>query len=134
MVDHDEYRRWRSEADGALSMARLGDRHNWRCFLAEQAAQMALKALLHGLGAGPWGHDVIRLGASLADVVDQPLSPDLDEALRRLSDLYIPARYPDAHPERRPGDRYTAADAERALADAELVLGTVDDLWAQLAR
>ncbi|MGH2736718.1 MAG: HEPN domain-containing protein [Actinomycetota bacterium] len=34
--------------------------HNWACFAAEQAAQLALKGLLHGLGLGPWGHDLVR--------------------------------------------------------------------------
>ncbi|MGH9228819.1 MAG: HEPN domain-containing protein [Acidimicrobiales bacterium] len=47
-------------------MARGGRHHNWRCFLAEQAAQMAMKALLHGLGRGPWGHDLVDLGNRLA--------------------------------------------------------------------
>jgi len=128
MVDEAEFRRWRGEADGALAMARAGDRHNWRCFLAEQAAQMAVKALLHGLGQGPWGHDLIELGNSLAVAVKRPLDPDIQRALTRLSDYYIPARYPDAHPRRSPRDRYAADDADSAIADAGLVIGSVDDI------
>lgn len=58
-------------------MARGGAHHNWRCFLAEQAAQMAMKALLHGLGRGPWGHDLMELGKAL-DVWRQLL--DIQEA------------------------------------------------------
>src|SRR5206468_3938142 len=50
-LDEDEFHRWRGEADRALSGARAqGDLglHNWACFGAEQAAQLALKGLLHG--------------------------------------------------------------------------------------
>lgn len=64
-LDEEEYRRWREEAQRALDSARresAAGAHNWSCFLAEQSAQLAVKALLHGLGRGPWGHDLMRLG------------------------------------------------------------------------
>lgn len=95
---------------------------------------MAVKALLHGLGQGPWGHDLIGLGNSLAMAVKRPLDPDIQRALARLSDYYIPARYPDAHPRRSPRDRYTVDDADSAIADAELVIGSVDDMWRQISE
>jgi HEPN domain-containing protein len=122
MVDGPEFRRWRGLADGALEMARLGTHHNWRCFLAEQAAQMAMKALLHGLGRGPWGHDLVELGKALAEALEGPLDSSLADALRRLSLVSDPA------------DKFTAADAEQAITDAELVVAEVDDIWRQLAR
>lgn len=132
MVDEREFRRWRGQADGALEMARVGRHHNWRCFLAEQAAQMAMKALLHGLGRGPWGHDLVELGKRLAEAVEEPLDADLADALRRLSKLYIPTRYADALPSGDPADKFTDADAGEAIADAELVIAEVDDVWRQL--
>jgi HEPN domain-containing protein len=132
MLDAHEFGRWRGQADGALEMARGGSHHNWRCFLAEQAAQMAMKALLHGLGRGPWGHDLVELGKLLAEAVAAPLEPGLADALRRLSKLYIPTRYVDALPSGDPADKFTAADAEEAIADAELVLAEVDDVWRQV--
>lgn len=132
MVDVHEFRRWRGQADGALEMARGGIHHNWRCFLAEQAAQMAMKALLHGLGAGPRGPDLVELGKRLAEAVEAPLDNALANALRRLSKLYIPTRYADALPSGDPADKFTAADAEEAIADAELVIGEVDDVWRQV--
>ena len=64
MLDGTEFDRWRAEATEALETARLarnGGRRNWACFLAEQAAQLAVKATLHGVGAGPWGHDLLEL-------------------------------------------------------------------------
>ena len=132
MVDGAEFERWRREAAHALEIATLGERHNWRCFLAEQAAQLAVKALLHGLGTGPWGHDLVQLGRAWAGALDQPLPEEVIGALTRLSRLYIPTRYPDAQPSGTAADHYTAADAEQAIADARLVISTVDDLWGQL--
>src|SRR6266536_4746677 len=97
-VDRDEFARWRSEADAALRGARLqADAllHNWACFAAEQAAQLAVKGLLHGLGRGPWGHDLVRLG-ELIGAAGIDFSPGVLDAMRRLGRHYIPARYPDA--------------------------------------
>jgi HEPN domain-containing protein len=137
VVDDEEFGRWRTEAEAGREMARqarLGTRHNWTCFLAEQSAQLAVKALLHGLGTGPWGHDLVRMGRSWAEAVGAPLPPSLDDAMVRLSRLYIATRYPDAHPAGSPGEHYTAGDADLALADLDLVITEVDDMWQQLHR
>jgi HEPN domain-containing protein len=134
-VDRDEFDRWRAEADAALRGARLqaeGGLHNWACFAAEQAAQLAVKGLLHGLGRGPWGHDLVRLGEQLAAVADVPVL--VADALRRLSRHYIPARYPDAHPSGPPGMHYAGSDSSEALADADRVLSLVDGVWERLSR
>ncbi|HZD21919.1 MAG TPA: HEPN domain-containing protein, partial [Acidimicrobiia bacterium] len=76
MFDTEEYGRWRSEADRAMASAEFqasGGIYNWACFALEQASQLAMKGLLHGLGLGPWGHDLVRLGSQLADAgVDVP--------------------------------------------------------------
>lgn len=133
-LDEEEYSRWRDEADRALAGARLqadAGLHNWACFAAEQAAQLAAKALLHGLGRAPWGHDLVRLSDSIgAAGVEVPA--DIADAARRLSRHYIPARYPDAHPGGSPAAHYGQSDANDALRDAERVLAFVDDAWASL--
>lgn len=130
-LDEEEFRRWRDEADRALEAARVqagAELHNWACFAAEQGAQLALKALLHGLGRGPWGHDLVRLGELAAEAgVDVPA--DVAAALRRLSRHYIPARYPDAHPSGPPSAHYGASDADEAVADALRVLEFADGEW-----
>lgn len=133
-LDDEEFRRWREEADRALESARresAAGAHNWSCFLAEQSAQLAVKALLHGLGRGPWGHDLMRLGreASEAGVT---VPSELDDAFARLSRHYIPARYPDAHPGGSAASRYRAADSAEAIADAERVLAFIDRTWKEL--
>lgn len=133
-LDEDEYRRWRGEADRALESARLqsdAGLHNWACFAAEQAAQLAMKAILHGLGRGPWGHDLVRLGV-FAGEADLELPAEVADVLRRLSRHYIPARYPDAHPGGSPADHYGRSDSDEALRDARAVLAFVDGAWAAL--
>lgn len=133
-VDDEEFGRWRGEADRALSGARVqadAGLHNWTCFGAEQAAQLATKALLHGLGRGPWGHDLVRLG-ELAREAGVEVPDEIAAVLRRLGRHYIPARYPDAHAMGEPGAHYGDSDAREAIADAEAVLAFVDRAWSGL--
>lgn len=133
-VDEDEYRRWRDEADGALAGSRLQAQaglHNWACFAAEQGAQLAVKALLHGLGRGPWGHDLVRLVAVLPEA-DVEVPDRVLHAARRLGRHYIPARYPDAHASGPASAHYGAPDAREALADAAAITAFVDRAWEGL--
>lgn len=134
LLDDEEYRRWREEADRALRGARAQAReglHNWACFGAEQAAQLAVKGLLHGLGRGPWGHDLVRLG-EMAVEAGVELPTEVAGRMRRLGRHYIPARYPDAHPSGPAGTHYGEFDADEAVADAEEVLDFVDEAWERL--
>ena len=132
--DEPEFQRWRAEADRALAGSRVqadAGLHNWACFAAEQAAQIATKAILHGLGQGPWGHDLVRLGElAAAGGVDVP--PDVLDAMRRLGRHYIPARYPDAHPSGPAASHYGETDAADAIRDCEAVLRFVDETWESL--
>lgn len=122
------------DADRALAGARAqraAGLDNWCCFLAEQAAQLAVKGLLHGLGAGPRGHDLVALATRLREEgveVDEEVS----QALRRLGRFYIATRYPDAHPEGGAAPHYGESDALSALRDAEDVLGFVDRAWKEI--
>lgn len=133
-LDRPEFRRWREEADRAIESARresAAGANNWSCFLSEQAAQLAMKALLHGLGRAPWGHDLLRLGQE-AEAAGLHASSDVQDALARLARHYIPARYPDAHAAGPASARYRASDSAQALADAEQVFAFVDAAWRGL--
>ncbi|MBA2262071.1 MAG: HEPN domain-containing protein [Solirubrobacterales bacterium] len=135
MLDAPEFTRWRRDAASALRSAELqadGGLHNWACFAAEQAAQLAVKALLHGVGAAPWGHDLEDLGRRLTDA-GVPVPAELEASLLRLKRLYIPARYADAHPGGAASDQFLESDARAAIEDAEAVLRFVDDAWQRLA-
>jgi HEPN domain-containing protein len=134
-IDAGEFTRWRTEADRAQRHAELAAAdglHNWACFSDEQAAKLAVKALLHGIGRGPWGHDLVALGEELGRAgLDMPES--MRDALRRLGRHYVPARYPDAHPAGSPGRHYGAADTAQVLDDARAVFALVDGAWDELA-
>ncbi len=132
--DEPEFARWRSEADRALQGARVqatAELHNWACFAAEQAAQLALKGLLHGVGRAPWGHDLALL-LSVVREAGIALPADVSEAGLRVGRHYIAARCPDAHAGGPPGPHYSAADARDAVRDAEAIIAFVDRAWQGL--
>jgi len=134
-LDRDEFARWREEADRALGAAvreAQAGNHNWSCFLAEQAAQLAVKALLHGLGRAPWGHDLEQLTRALSEAGVE-LPDEVTAGARHLARHYIPARYPDAHPAASPGSRYVADDSAGALRAARTLLAFVDDTWESVS-
>jgi HEPN domain-containing protein len=134
MVDRREFERWRGEAGRALRQAQVSREaglHNWACFSAEQGAQLAVKALLHGLGRGPWGHDLDALGRDLV-AAGLEVPEDARVAMERLSRHYMAARYPDTLPGGAPGERYRPEEADQAIADAERVLALVDGGWDEL--
>lgn len=53
VLDEAEFARWRSSAertlDAGAQLATTGS-FEWACFLAEAAAQLGVKGVLHGLG------------------------------------------------------------------------------------
>ncbi len=135
MLDRTEFNRWQAAAGETRRTAQTaaqGGHHNWACFLAEQAAQLSLKGLLHGIGAGAWGHDLVDLGRVLREALGEAPSEPVRTALQRLSRHYIPTRYPDAHPAGPPGDHYGSSDVEQALADLETIRRFVASSWDEL--
>jgi len=133
-LDEPEFARWRDEAERALGAATReagAANHNWSCFLAEQAAQLAVKGLLHGLGRAPWGHDLEGLTQALGEAGLDP-DEDVRAAARLLARHYIPARYPDAQPAASPGSRYVPEDSAAALGAAATLLSFVDASWEAL--
>ena len=114
---------WFRQAELDFAAARDASKaghHEWACFGAQQAAEKAVKALHESEGTEAWGHSVLELLRGLKDVPDR-----IAEAAKALDKHYIPARYPNSHPAGAPGDLYTAAESERALRDAQVVLDYV---------
>ena len=134
MLDDAEFRRWFRSATGALESARgdleRGD-YNWACFKAQQAAEYAVKALLHGLGMPAYGHSVSGLLSRLPGGLEA--SRVIQEA-KSLDKYYVPTRYPNAWSEGVPSDYYTKRDAEEAIIEAEKIIGWVEEAWRSLKR
>jgi HEPN domain-containing protein len=130
-LDEPEFDRWRSAAETAFLSAKTqmdAGFFGWACFMFEQAAQFALKALLHAAGRGERTHDLTKLFKELSNAgVD--LATDLEDVLKRLSRHYVLPRYPDLMPEGEPATFYGHADADQALQDAEAVIEEVDRVW-----
>ena len=57
----------------------------------------------------------MRRQRSLRHYPEAAVTPDLIDAARELDRHYIPARYPNAHPQGAPYEFYARADAERAV-------------------
>ena len=113
--------------------AKEGD-FSWACFKAHQAAKLAVKALLLGLGQPARGHSILALLRQVSDLqIDVPQT--LFESAQRLDRLYIPTRYPNAHPTGSPFEFYNEADAQQALSDARQVINFAEQTFhsAQMA-
>ncbi len=114
-------RDWLAQAERDLDQARSSraeGRHEWACFAAQQAAEIAVKALHLHLGQQAWGHVVARL------LMDLPQAPpaDLVERARVLDNFYMPTRCPNGHPEGAPFEHYGVLQSEEAISHAGAIL------------
>lgn len=134
--DEDEYLRWVSTAKRTLESARgdlaRGD-YNWACFKAQQAAELAVKALLHGFGMPAYGYSVSRL---ISDISSRGITVpgEVMYYAKTLDKYYIPTRYPNAWVEGVPYEYYVEQDAVNAIKYVEEIISWVEDVWRSLRR
>ena len=108
---------------GRLALA--NEFHAQACFIAQQAAEKAVKAVAYHLGMRPVvGHSIHALLKRLnarGRVTEKllVLGGELDQ-------YYIATRYPDALPGVTPSDAFSGAQARAALRAARWILS-----WAQ---
>lgn len=100
--------------------SRRQGRHEWACFAAQQAAEKAVKALHLHLKQEAWGHTVAKLLRALPAELAVP--EELVEKGRFLDNFYIPARYPNSHPEGAPFEHYGSLHSELAISYAREIL------------
>ncbi|MFA4647577.1 HEPN domain-containing protein [Pyrococcus kukulkanii] len=102
-----------------------GKRYNLACFLAQQAAEKALKAYLYYMG------EEVVPGNSVSDLCKRAMK--YDEEFKRickagvLDKYYIPTRYPNGLPGGVPYEAFDESDAKRAIPLAEMVIKFVKD-------
>jgi len=116
-------RDWLAQAERDLDQAedsRRAGRHEWACFAAQQAAEKAVKALHLSLGQEAWGHMIAKLLRELPAEVKVP--EELVEKGRVLDNFYIPARYPNSHPEGAPFEHYGPLQSEEAIQYAREII------------
>jgi len=116
-----EARRWLRQAENDLAFARLAVRERFfaqACFVAQQAAEKALKAVAYQLG------DRVVLGHSLVDLIDRLCERVSDlTALREqggiLDQYYVATRYPNGLPGGVPFEAFGKAQASAAVETAD---------------
>jgi HEPN domain-containing protein len=126
--EHDGAR-WLAQARDDLEFARwllTEDRFfDKGCFVAQQAAEKALKAILYAGGARTvLGHSVHEL---IGRVMER--HPDLAHLrgdAKQLDRFYIPTRYPNGLPGGTPFESYSRTDLEQALAMTERIVSAAE--------
>jgi HEPN domain-containing protein len=115
---------WLRQAEADLHLARgardLGH-HEWAAFAAHQAAEKAIKAVFQKLHLDAWGHALGLLVGSLPEPARLPA--ELVDRAKELDKHYIPSRYPSGFERGAPMDFYTRHEAERAIENAEAIIG-----------
>ena len=114
---------WFRQAERKLDSARWdiqGGFYEDACFSAQQAAELATKALLERQGRIELGHSVYHLLQAAGNT-----PPDALNAAQILDRYYIPTRYPNGFPAGAPMDFYDLPTAEEAVRLAQRVLDFV---------
>ncbi len=114
---------WFRQAERDLEHSRessVNKKHEWACFAAQQAAEKAMRALHLSLGQEAWGHMVSKLMQELPDSILLP--GELLDKARILDNYYIPARYPNGHPEGSPFEFFGQKQSEEAIAYASEII------------
>jgi len=126
-------RDWMDQAEGDLRHAQSDlERgfYEWSCFSSQQAAEKAVKAVFQKLGAEAWGHSVSDLLQELSKRHD--VSRELVDGALELDKVYIPARYPNAHPSGSPRTRYIEEEARRLLTHADKIVNFCKGLLSKI--
>ncbi len=128
-VARAEAERWLGMAEYDLGFAKLAFRERYysqACFIAQQAAEKAVKSIAYGLGERS-----VRTH-SLVEMIDRyaeraPEVPELRDLGKALDVHYVGARYPNGQAEGIPATTYTRPMAEEALEAAERFVVAASD-------
>ncbi len=123
---------WIKQAQRDLDSARAQYKDNffeWACFIAQQAAEKAVKAVYQKLGAEAWGHSVMDLLKGIREKTE--VSDELIDRGKQLDRFYIPARYPNGWVSGTPGEYITKKDAEDAIDNSEKIIQFCSGLLAE---
>jgi len=119
-VQSNRARDWLATAENDWLWGRDSAEHGYyaqACFIAQQVAEKALKAVALNRGYDQLkSHSVRQIAQFLK------LNAEIEDAAKVLDQYYIPTRYPDAFAEGVPQSYYDKQQADGALALAETVL------------
>ena len=121
---HEADRWWltaKEDLEAAKIMSAAG-KFSHACFLAQQSAEKALKALWFASDHDPWGHSIQKLVMEFPKQTIFNVRNDWIMYAAYLDKFYIPSRYPNGLPDLTPGQVYISQDAEQAIEKAEFFL------------
>ncbi|RME21970.1 MAG: HEPN domain-containing protein [Deltaproteobacteria bacterium] len=129
--------RWLRQAeedlDAAEKSASILKKYYLSCFLAQQAAEKALKAVFYARGAlSVRGHSVAELCTAAKDF--DPELAAMRPRLAKLDRYYIPTRYPNGLSGGHPFEVFDERDAADAVALAGQAIEHARNRIGQLAQ
>ena len=128
-----EARRWFQQAYYDLKATRWnieGGFYDTACFLAQQAAEKALKSILYFTGSrrkALMTHSTVEMVRESGKKINSLV--ELINEARELDLHYIPSRYPNGIPGGYPHQFYGRKNADQALAAAEKIFNAINDYY-----
>lgn len=107
---------WITQAEKDLKTAEglmKGESFEWSCFVAQQAAEKAVKAVFQKSNAAAWGHSIFELMRILSKKME--VNEELLNCARSLDKYYVPTRYPNSFESGGPYEYFTRGDAENGI-------------------
>jgi HEPN domain-containing protein len=120
-----EAERWWLTAQEDLDVAKAlheTAKYSHACFLSQQCAEKAIKALWLSIDGDPWRHSIQKL---VMEFPQQDMLQNVQNWLEHsafLDKFYIPTRYPNGLPDLTPGQVYTAQESTQAIEKASFFL------------
>jgi len=122
-----DYERWFATAEEDLLAAQSNLReeaHPWACYIAQQAAEKALKAYLLARGEELPRIHMIKKLLERCGKYDEEFLNDVD-TLKQLDSHYVPTRYPNGLSDGTPGEFFNGKDAANAIELAGKIVNLV---------
>ncbi len=114
---------WINQAEKDLKAAEelmKDESFEWSCFVAQQAAEKAIKAVFQNLNAAAWGHSIFDLMRILSKKVE--VNEELLNCARSLDRYYVPTRYPNSFESGSPYEYFTRRDAENGIVCSRRII------------
>ncbi|RKZ26164.1 DNA-binding protein [bacterium] len=128
----DRSRDWLRQAERDLKIAEIlkeREGYEWACFIAQQAAEKAVKGVFQKFNGIAWGHSILELLRNLKERVR--VEEELLNCAKKLDKYYIPTRYPNGFDSGSPYEYFTKEEAEDAILCAGKIIEFCKGILAQ---
>jgi len=122
---------WMNQAEKDIKVTEQlikNESFEWSCFIAQQAAEKAVKAVFQKFNAVAWGHSVFDLMRVLSKKIE--VNEELLNYARSLDKYYLTTRYPNGFESGSPYEYFTKKEAEDALICSRRIIEFCENLLA----